>query len=77
MERLYVFRRLHQVHSPFRVAVLPHGAFDFRVTSMTNQDSLFPTTTGASDFHMHFGHQRAGGIKHGQVAAFRFVTYRL
>ena len=44
---------------------------------MANQNRLFTTTAGASHFHMHFCHQRTGGIEYGQSAAFCFVTYRL
>ncbi|MNL38145.1 hypothetical protein D3C87_1603390 [compost metagenome] len=44
---------------------------------MTNQDRFFTTTAGAGDFHMNFGHQRTGRVKHGEIATFCFVTNRL
>src|SRR5699024_7882389 len=64
-------------HSPFRVAVLTHRAFHFRVPGVTDENRFFATATSAGDFHMHFGHQRAGGVEYRQITAFRFVTYRL
>lgn len=62
---------------PLPVAVLAHRPFHFRVPGVTDENRFFTTTAGAGDFHMHFGHQRTGGIKHRQIAAFRFVTYCL
>ncbi|KPW25998.1 Uncharacterized protein ALO83_04863 [Pseudomonas cannabina pv. alisalensis] len=43
--------------------VLAHGAFDFRVTGVADQDALATITAVASDLDMHFGDQRAGGIE--------------
>ena len=52
--------------------------FDATCPLVTDENRFFTTTAGAGDFHMHFGHQRTGGIKHRQIAAFlrQYVTKR-
>src|SRR5471032_313900 len=45
---------------------------------MANQNRFGALTAGARNFHMHFGYQRAGGIKeHRQLTRFSFSTHRL
>nr|WP_243411107.1 hypothetical protein [Salmonella enterica] len=77
IQRPDVLWRLHQVHPPFRVAVLAHGAFHFRVPGVADENRFLTATAGARHFHMDFRHQRAGGVKNGKIAAFRLVTHRL
>src|SRR5450830_1687279 len=73
-----VFFVFHQVdRATVAAVVLAHGAFDFRVAGVADQDAFTAIAAVARDFDMHLGDQRAGGIEYFQAAACRFGTYRL
>jgi len=44
--------------------VLAHGAFDFRVTGMADQDAFATVAAITRHFDVHLGYQRASGIEH-------------
>src|SRR5690606_10539496 len=48
---------------------------DFRVSDMTNHDDFPAFGAHARDLDMHFGHQRARGVKDFQATLFGIVTY--
>ncbi|RMP78165.1 hypothetical protein ALQ17_05359, partial [Pseudomonas fluorescens] len=73
-----VFFVFHQVNGPaIAGVVLTHGAFDFRVAGVADQDALATITAVARDFDVHLGDQWAGSIEDFQAAACRFGTHRL
>src|SRR3546814_441386 len=57
--------------------VLAHGAFDFRMALVADQDALTTVTAVARHFDMDLGHQRAGGVEHLQAPTGGFGTHRL
>jgi len=44
---------------------------------MADQNALAAVAAVARDFHMHLGHQRAGGIEHFEAAALGFLAHGL
>lgn len=55
--------------------VLAHGAFDFRVTGVADQDALTTVAAVFGDFDVHLRHQRAGCIEYFQATTGSFVAY--
>ena len=52
---------------------LAHGAFHFGVAFVANHDELIALFVQLGHFHVHLGHQRAGGVKHVKAACLRLV----
>jgi hypothetical protein len=57
--------------------VLAHGAFDFRVPGVADQDALAAIAAVARHFDVHLGHQWAGGVEDFQATAGRLGAHRL
>ena len=57
--------------------VLAHGAFDFRVTGVADEDAFTTVAAVARDLDVHLGHQRAGRVEYFQATAGGFGTYSL
>lgn len=57
--------------------VLAHGAFDFRVPFMADQDGFATITAVLGHLDMHLGDQRAGRIEHLQATAGSFLAHSL
>ena len=73
-----VFFIFYQVDSaPVAGVVLAHGAFNFRVTGVADQNAFTAITAVARHFDVHFGHQWARSIEYFQATACRFGTYGL
>ncbi len=69
---------LYQIDITSSTAVkLTHGAFDFRVTAMSDEDALAAIIAVARHFNMHFCHQRTGGVEHTQTTHRRLFAHRL
>ncbi|MNF60384.1 hypothetical protein D3C84_420000 [compost metagenome] len=77
LEPGHVLRRFHQIHAPFRILVLPHGADHLGVTGVTDEHGLGSLATGTMDLHVHLGHQRTGGIEYLESAGLGHLAHRL
>ena len=55
----------------------PHGAFHLRMAGVTDEDHVAPLARVALHLHVHLGHQRAGGIEHGEAARARLLLDRI
>ena len=77
LELGHVVWRLHQIHAAFGVLVLPHGADHLGMAGMTDEHGFGALATGAMDFHMNLGHQRASRIEHLESAGLGHLAYRL
>ena len=64
-QRRHIGFVLHQGH---RRADLAHGAFNFGMTGMADQDQRAAMRDIALALIVHLGNQRAGGIQHRQAA---------
>src|ERR1700710_312500 len=56
---------------------LPHRAFHFGMALVANHHDVEAFLAHLRDFHMHLGHERAGGVEHAQFAGSRFRAHRL
>ena len=56
---------------------LAHGALHFGVTLVADHDEFIALFVQLGHFHMHLGHQRAGGIKYLEAARLCFELHRL
>ena len=77
LSRLHLGHIGHVFHQVNAVQQLTHRAFDFGVALVANHDELEAFFVKFGHFHMHFGDQRASGIKHGEAASCRFFFHRL
>ncbi|MNG92374.1 hypothetical protein D3C79_513070 [compost metagenome] len=77
LEPDHVLRRFHQIHAPFRILVLPHGAYHLGVTGVTDEHGLGTLAAGAMNLHVHLGHQRTGGIEHLEGTGLGHLAHRL
>ena len=58
--------------------VLAHRAFDFGMALVADQNAFAAGAAVAQHFHMHLGHQRAGGIETPlSLRRFGLVAHRL
>ena len=65
---------LHQVDAPARRRIeASHGAFDLRVPRVADEDDVAAFARVALHFHVHLGHQRAGGVEYRQPAQPRLL----
>ena len=64
----------HQVNAALQLA---HGAFHLGVTLVADHDELIAFFSQLGHFHMHFGHQRTGGIKNLETTCTRLLLNRL
>src|SRR5690606_40092150 len=56
--------------------ILPHGAFNFRMSFMANQDRFYTFTGIFGHLNMYFSHQWTSRIKDLQTTTFSFLLYR-
>ena len=75
-EFLHIVRRFHQIHAR-RPGDLAHGAFHFGVALVAYHHDFLALLAHARHFDMHLGHQRTGGVEHGQPARLGLVAHRL
>ena len=68
---------LHQIHADTAGIVLPQRPLHLGVTGVTYHDHLLSLATGAMNFHMHLGHQGAGGIIDAQTPLLGLFPHRL
>ena len=74
VERRDVLFRLHQEH---RAGNLPHGALDFRMPGMPDQNDGAALPGVAAAVVVHLGDQRTGRIDHAQPTRYRFALHVL
>ena len=70
----HIFHRFHQQHGA--IGKLAHGTFHFGVAFVANHNDLIALRIQPIHFFVHFGNQRASGIKHAKTALRRFVLHR-
>ena len=63
----------HVFHEVDALVQLPHGAFHFGVAFVANHDEVVAFFVHLGHFHMHFGDQRTGGVKHIEAAFIRLL----
>ena len=57
--------------------VLAHRALDLGMPGVADQDAFAPLAAVARHFHVHLGHQRAGGVEDLERAPRGFLLHRL
>ena len=70
----HILHRLHQQH--FAAGQLPHCAFHFHVPRVPNHNNLIALRIQPRHLLVHFGNQRASGIKHAKTALGGFGLHR-
>jgi len=69
-----VFDRLDEVNlAPERSIETPERPFDLGVSVMTDQNDLTGLARVTANLHVHFGHERTGGIENGEAASVRLI----
>ena len=77
LQRLYASHIVQVFHQMDAAVQLAHGAFNLGVAFMPDHDEFIAFLCQFGHFHMHFGHQWAGGIKNAEAALPRFFLHGL